>query len=117
LAGAEASQLPAGTAADGSSTTASAPLTPAAKASREFGPEQALAGDPSSPPAHSASAKPHAGGHPRARVDAAERAAPANLDDIEAEPTARVAASSSDASTGEDSGGDSSAAEREFSPG
>lgn len=128
-AGTAQSSRSTATAASAPSASAGQALTPAAMASREFGPEQALASAPAETSPASAAAAP-----PRARAAASDSASPTDRQGAAAEPALAEPASEAttegnppregDASepAGEPSGapsssGDSVAAEREFSPG
>lgn len=107
------------------SASAGAPLTPAARASREFGPEQALASA-----AAATAAPPAVAAHRRARAATSDPASAADRQGGQAEPAPEAATTAGrspregaasepagEAGGAPSSSSDSVAAEREFSPG
>jgi RNA polymerase sigma factor (sigma-70 family) len=113
-----AGQLAAGLGGSGSAAAsaaladASAALTPSARVSREFGPEQALASSSSAGAAGASRASPAraASSGTRASRSAGEPAAGSSSE-------GEASASAGAGSAGQPAAGDSSSAEREFSPG
>jgi RNA polymerase sigma factor (sigma-70 family) len=103
--------------ASGSSASgAAAPLTPAGKASREFGPEQGdTAGGGGAPAAVSSSARSESGSGSESQAEATARSASSGSSSASADG-ASTESGAGQPTTGSVSG-DSAAADREFSPG